>query len=250
MGDCPSGSGPFDRANKVAGTIRRMTPSVEPVELSIPENPSVAVLGGTGDQGKGLALRLAQSGLKVAIGSRQAERARAAAEETGYGCTGGTNQGVAEACDLAIVAVPWGGHATVLAGLKEQLAGKVVVDCVNPMGFDKRGAYALEVPEGSAAEQAQAILTGSTVVGAFHNVSAVLLLDRDRPTVDTDVLVLGDRRQATDAVQALADRIPGMRGVFAGRLRNSAQIESLTANLISMNRRYKIHAGIKITDLP
>lgn len=198
----------------------------------------------------GLALRLAQSGLKVAIGSRQAERANAAAEETGYGCTGGTNEDVAAACDLAIVAVPWSGHAAILPGLREQLAGKVVVDCVNPLGFDKRGAHPLEVPEGSAAEQAQAILADSTVVGAFHNVSAVLLLDRTRSSVDTDVLVLGDKRAATDAVQALADRIPGMRGVFAGRLRNSAQIESLTANLISMNRRYKIHAGIKITDLP
>ena len=227
-----------------------MTPSSEPADLSIPENPSIAVLGGTGDQGMGLAFRLAQSGLRVAIGSRQVERATAAAGDTGYGCTGGTNEEVADACDLAIVAVPWGGHAAVLAGLKQQLAGKVVVDCVNPLGFDKRGAFALEVPEGSAAEQAQSILTESTVVGAFHNVSAVLLLDRVRRTVDGDVLVLGDRRQATEAVQALADRIPGMRGVFAGRLRNSAQIEALTANLISMNRRYKIHAGIKITDLP
>lgn len=227
-----------------------MTSSIEPVDLSIPESPSVAVLGGTGDQGKGLALRFALSGLNVAIGSRQAERASAAAEETGYGCVGGTNEEVAAACDMAIVAVPWSGHAAILAGMQEQLAGKVVVDCVNPLGFDKRGAYALDVPEGSAAEQAQSILTGSAVVGAFHNVSAVLLLDRTRPTVDTDVLVLGDRREATDAVQALADRVPGMRGVFAGRLRNSAQIEALTANLISMNRRYKIHAGIKITDLP
>jgi NADPH-dependent F420 reductase len=227
-----------------------MIPSSEPANLSIPVNPRIAVLGGTGDQGKGLALRLAQSGLEVAIGSRLEERAVAAADETGFGCSGGTNEEVAANCDLAIVAVPWSGHSAVLMALGQQLAGKVVIDCVNPLGFDKRGAFALEVPEGSAAEQAQSILTESTVVGAFHNVSAVLLLDRSHPIVDTDVLVLGDRREATDAVQALADRIPGMRGVFAGRLRNSAQIEALTANLISMNRRYKIHAGIKITDLP
>lgn len=225
------------------------TPTPSP-EIAISDNPMVAVLGGTGDQGKGLALRLAQSGLRLAIGSRQESRAREAAEAVGHGCTGGTNEQVAAACDIAIIAVPWGGHAAVLADLVEPLAGKVVIDCVNPLGFDKRGAYPLEVDEGSAAEQAQSILTQSVVVGAFHNVSAVLLLDRELERVETDVLVLGDRRAATDAVQALADRIPGMRSVFAGRLRNSAQIEALTANLISINRRYKIHAGIKITDLP
>ena len=112
------------------------------------------------------------------------------------------------------------------------LAGKVVVDCVNPLGFDKQGAYALPVEEGSAAQQAAALLPDSTVVGAFHNVSAVLLEDPDVDEVDTDVLVLGDDREATDLVQALADAIPGVRGVYGGRLRNAHQVEALTANLI------------------
>ena len=113
------------------------------------------------------------------------------------------------------------------------LAGKIVIDCVNPMGFDQRGAYPLPVAEGSAAQQAAAVLPGSVVVGAFHHVSAVLLLDPEVASVDLDVLVLGDDRPATDLVQALAARIPGVRGVYAGRLRNCGQVEALTANLVS-----------------
>jgi NADPH-dependent F420 reductase len=145
--------------------------------------------------------------------------------------------------------VPWEGHSDLLSGLAAELAGKIVVDCVNPLGFDKRGAYPLPVAEGSAAEQAAGLLPESRVVAAFHHVSAVLLLDPAIETIDMDVLVLGDDRDATDTVQALAARIPGVRGVYAGRLRNSGQIEALTANLVSVNRRYKAHAGLRITDI-
>ena len=148
-----------------------------------------------------------------------------------------------------IAAVPWEGHGELLTGLAPELAGKIVVDCVNPMGFDQRGAYPLPVPEGSAAQQAAALLPDSRVVAAFHHVSAVLLLDPEVDSLDQDVLVLGDDRDATDLVQALAARIPGVRGVFAGRLRNCGQIEALTANLVSINRRYKAHAGLRITDI-
>ncbi len=145
--------------------------------------------------------------------------------------------------------MPWAGHADLIAPLVNELAEKIVIDCVNPLGFDKRGAFALAVPEGSAAEQAQHLLPQSAVVGAFHNVSSVLLREESLQEVATDTLVLGDVRAATDAVQRLAEKIPGMRGVFGGRLRNSSQIEALTANLISINRRYKAHAGIRITDV-
>ena len=103
--------------------------------------------------------------------------------------------------------------------------------------------------EGSAAQQAAAVLTGSRVVAAFHHVSAVLLLDPSVAEIDLDVLVLGDDREATDIVRALAGRIPGARGVYAGRLRNAQQVEAFTANLISINRRYKAHAGIRVTDV-
>jgi NADPH-dependent F420 reductase len=150
---------------------------------------------------------------------------------------------------VAIVAVPWEGHRELLASLAGALAGKVVIDCVNPLGFDSRGAYPLAVPEGSAAEQAAAVLGESVVVGAFHHVSAVLLLDPEVSVVNLDVMVLGDDRSATDLVQALAARIPGVRGVYAGRLRNCRQVEALTANLVSINRRYKAHAGLRITDI-
>jgi len=120
---------------------------------------------------------------------------------------------------------------------------------VNPLGFDKQGPYALTVDEGSAAEQAQLLLPDSIVVGAFHHVSAVTLEDPHAPSVDTDVLVLGDVREATELVQDLAGTVPGVRGVYGGRLRNAHQVEAFTANLISVNRRYKAHAGVRVTDL-
>jgi 8-hydroxy-5-deazaflavin:NADPH oxidoreductase len=211
---------------------------------------AIGVLGGTGDEGRGLARRLCIAGHQVTIGSRKAERAAAAAAELGGGLlSGAENREAAAAADVVIVAVPWEGHRDLLASLAEPLAGKVVIDIVNPIGFDSHGAYALRVPEGSAAEQAAAVLPDSTVVGAFHHVPAGLLLDPAVATVDMDVLVLGDSRAATDLVIALAGEIPGMRGIYGGRLRNCGQVEALTANLVSINRRYKAHAGIRITDV-
>ena len=209
----------------------------------------VGVLGGTGDQGRGLAYRLATAGNPVIIGSRSAERAQATAAELGAGVRGMANADAARESDVVIVAVPWEGHRDLLASLAGPLAGKVVIDCVNPLGFDKRGCYPLPVQAGSAAEQAAEVLPDSRVVGAFHHVSAVVLLDPEVTTVDLDVMVLGEDREATDLVQALAGRIPGIRGVYAGRLRNCGQVEALTANFVSINRRYKAHAGLRVTDI-
>jgi 8-hydroxy-5-deazaflavin:NADPH oxidoreductase len=216
----------------------------------------LAFLGGTGDQGRGLARRFAMAGHPVSIGSRSAERAEAAAVELresagprAASISGGPNADVAARADIVVVAVPWEGHEALLRAVAPVLAGKIVVDCVNPLGFDERGAYGLSVPEGSAAEQAAGLLPDSRVVAAFHHVSAVLLLDPGVEEVDTDVLVLGDDRAATDEVQALVEEIPRMRGVYAGRLRNAHQVEALTANLISVNRRYKAHAGLRVTDI-
>jgi 8-hydroxy-5-deazaflavin:NADPH oxidoreductase len=212
---------------------------------------SVGILGGTGDQGRGLALRLAAAGNRLIIGSRDAGRAAAAAASVGSApqVTGVVNEEAAAAADLVIAAIPWEGHADLLGRLAGALQGKIVVDCVNPIGFDSHGAYAIPVPEGSAAQQAAAVLGGSTVVGAFHHLSATLLLDPGVTDFSQDVLVLGDDRHATDLVQALAGRLPGVRGVYGGRLRNCGQIEALTANLVSVNRRYKAHAGVRITDI-
>jgi NADPH-dependent F420 reductase len=224
----------------------RATPSVDGLVIGI--------LGGTGDQGRGLARRFALAGHQVIIGSRSPERAVAAAQEIGHGVQGQANADAARGASVVIAAVPWEGHGDLLSGLAAELTGKIVVDCVNPLGFDQRGAYALPVAEGgpaegSAAQQAAALLPGSRVVAAFHHVSAVLLLDPEVDTIDLDVMVLGDDREATDLVQALAARIPGVRGIYAGRLRNCGQIEALTANLVSINRRYKAHAGLRVTDI-
>ena len=210
---------------------------------------NVSVLGGTGEQGRGLAQRLARAGQSVMIGSRSADRAESIAAEIGSGVAGGSNEDAARFGDIVIVAVPWDGHRELLESLASDLAGKIVVDCVNPLGFDKQGAFALPVDEGSAAQQAASVLPDSSVVAAFHHISAVLLLDDSVSSIETDVLVLGDDRDATDAVQALAGRIDGIRGIYGGRLRNAGQVEAFTANLISMNRRYKVHAGVRVTDV-
>ena len=222
-------------------TTERESPSVDGLVIGI--------FGGTGEQGRGLARRFAMAGHPVIIGSRINDRAHAVAREVGHGVRGLANRDAAREASLVIVAVPYEGHSELLVGLAPELAGKIVVDCVNPLGFDARGAYPLPVAEGSAAQQAAALLPQSRVVAAFHHVSAVLLLDPEVTSLDQDVLVLGDNREATDLVQALAARIPGMRGVYAGRLRNCGQIEALTANLVSINRRYKAHAGVRITDI-
>ena len=221
----------------------------DPRELPNIDAMKVSVLGGTGEQGRGLAQRLARAGQSVMIGSRSADRAQSIAAEIGSGVAGGSNEDAARFGDIVIVAVPWDGHRELLESLASDLAGKIVVDCVNPLGFDKQGAFALPVEEGSAAQQAASVLPDSSVVAAFHHISAVLLLDDSGSSIETDVLVLGDDRDATDAVQALAGRIDGIRGIYGGRLRNAGQVEAFTANLISMNRRYKVHAGIRVTDV-
>ncbi|WP_436494104.1 NADPH-dependent F420 reductase [Actinokineospora sp. HUAS TT18] len=214
----------------------------------------IGVLGGTGPQGRGLALRWAKAGLTVVIGSRAADRAEAAAAElrelAGVTAISGLdNAGCAAAADVVLVAVPWDGHRELLESLRAELTGKIVIDCVNPLGFDKQGPFALPVEEGSAAQQASLVLPESRVTAAFHHVSAVLLADLSVSEMDIDVLVLGDDREATDVVRALADAIPGTRGIYGGRLRNAHQVEAFTANLIAINKRYKAHAGIRVTDV-
>ena len=221
----------------------------DPRELPNIDAVNVSVLGGTGEQGRGLAQRLARAGQSVMIGSRSVDRAQSIAAEIGSGVAGGSNEDAARFGDIVIVAVPWDGHRELLESRAADLAGKIVVDCVNPLGFDKPGAFALSVDEGSAAQQAASVLPDSSVVAAFHHISAVLLLDDSVRSIQTDVLVLGDDRDATDAVQALAGRIEGIRGVYGGRLRNAGQVEAFTANLISINRRYKVHAGVRVTDV-
>ena len=185
------------------------------------------------------------------MGSRSAERAeRIAAEYPGVedaaGITGGSNLDAA-AAELVIVTVPYDGHAELLSSLAHELAGKIVVDCVNPLGFDSKGPYPLQVAAGSAAQEAAELLPESTVIAAFHHVSAVLLDDPEVHSFADDVLVLGEDRDAIAVVCELVAAIPGARGIYAGRLRNAGQVEALAANLIAINRRYKTHAGIAVS---
>ncbi len=248
-GEDPAGRAPYRPAPGVGPGGR--TGDEDPARPSGVAGLVIGILGGTGDQGRGLARRFAMAGHTVLIGSRSEDRALAAVADldAGPNLRGMANAAAAREADVVVVAVPWDGHGALVASLATELSGKIVIDCVNPVGFDKRGAFALLVEEGSAAQQTAALLPQSRVVGAFHHVSSVLLLDPEIHEVALDVLVLGDDRAATDVVQALAARIAGMRGIYAGRLRNCGQVEAFTANLIAINRRYKAHAGLRITDV-
>ncbi len=209
-------------------------------------HPSIGIVGGTGSLGRGLASRLTAAGLHITIGSRDSARARRCAQELGAGVLAASNE---QACanDLVIIAVPWSAHSETLAELAPALEGRTVIDAVNPIAVDERGPYALAVDAGSATQEAQRLLPSSVVVGAFHHLSADLL--QSVGALDADVLVVGDDREAIARVIAVIDAVPGLRGVYAGRLRNAGQIEALTANLIAINRRYRAKSGLRVTGL-
>lgn len=217
----------------------------------------IAVIGGTGPQGKGLAYRWAKHGHEVVIGSRAAEKAVPVAEEIAArvndeggspAVTGAANAEAAAAADVVVLAVPYDGHDELVASLADQLAGKVVVSCVNPLGFDKQGPYGLDV-ERSAAESAAALVPTATVVGAFHHVSAVSLWSDADYLDHEDVLVCADDAEAKDVVRELARAVTSRVGVDAGALRLARQLEPLTAVLISINKAYKTRSGIAISGL-
>ena len=217
----------------------------------------IAVMGGTGPQGKGLAFRFAQHGHTVVLGSRAAEKAMAAAEEVNGRLTGPaavelTGAANADACtdaDVVLLAVPYDGHDELVATLP--LAGKTVVSCVNPLAFDKRGAHGrvIDGGEGSAAESAQRIAPDATVVGAFHHVSAVTLWSDAEYLDEEDILVCGDSAEGKQVAIELARCVTGRDGIDGGKLRLARQLEPLTAVLISINRKYKVHSGIRISGL-
>jgi len=162
---------------------------------------------------------------------------------------GGSNVDVAGGATVVIIAFPFGRHAPRCPTSLPRSRGKVVIDCVVPMGFDEFGAYVLDTEEGSVTQQAAALLPDSHVVGAFHHLSGVLLEGLAGPTWTGDVMVVCDVREATDLEQALAGRLPGMRGIYADRLRNARQVEALTINLVSVNRRHKAHARVRVADV-
>ena len=213
----------------------------------------IGFIGGTGPEGKGLALRFAMAGERVAIGSRDERRAQDAADEVGavrggLQVSGGLNESVAAESEIIFIAVPYSGHRPTMESLRDSLDGKVVVDVVAPLRFSGGVASAAEVEEGSAAQQAQAIVPNSRVVGAFHNLSAEDLLRPD-VKIESDVIVCADDSDAKAQIMQLAETIQAVRAVDGGGLQNSRYVEELTALLININRIYKAHSTIKIVGI-
>ncbi len=214
----------------------------------------IAVMGGTGPQGKGLGYRFARHGHRVVLGSRSAEKAVVAAAElnerlggSGVETTGAANADACADADVVLLAVPYDGHDDLVASLP--LAGKTVISCVNPLAFDKRGAFGqvIDGGEGSAAESAQRIAPDATVVGAFHHVSAKNLWSEAEFLDHEDVLVCGDSAEGKAVAIELARCVTGRDGIDSGKLRLARQLEPLTAVLISINRKYKTQSGIRIS---
>jgi len=215
---------------------------------------TIGVLGGTGHEGSGLALRWAKAGYPVIIGSRDATRARAGAETIqqrlpGAAISGADNVTAASRCDIAVLTVPYAAHVATLTSVKDALRGKILVDVTVPL-VPPRVARVQLPPEGSAAVAAQSLLGPEVkVVSAFQNISAHLLEALELP-VDCDVLICGDDKEARALVAVLA-RDAGMRGIQGGSLANSAAAEALTSVLIFVNGRYKVNgAGIRFTGIP
>lgn len=206
---------------------------------------SIAVIGGTGHLGKGIARRLAKAGHAVTIGSRAAEKAEAIAAEMGHGVKGAANDDAARGKDVVIVTVPYETQAATLKQIRDKVGDAIVVDTTVPLVPPK--VMRVQLPaEGSAAARARALLgEGVTLVSAFHNVAAHKLATDE--AVACDVLVFGDDKAARAEVVALAGEM-GLRGLHGGALVNSAAAEALTSVLIFLNKTYRVDgAGIQIT---
>jgi 8-hydroxy-5-deazaflavin:NADPH oxidoreductase len=210
---------------------------------------NVAIVGGTGNLGSALALRLGAPGVKIIIGSRDAEKAKNAVATLtpklrAGELVGTTNREAVKDADFVVIAVPYEGHAQMVSDLKGQLAGKIVIDTVVPLNKVKP----FVPPAGSALQEAQQILNGEApVVGALHNISAVDLGDVDAPL--GDVLVCGDDAAAKQRVIEIIQRI-GATAYDAGPASNAYVIEGLTGVIIALNRKYKSkHGSIRITGI-
>ncbi len=218
----------------------------------------IAVLGGTGPEGFGLALRWVRAGETVIIGSRDAARAREAAAKIRAAVgskamiSGEENSTACAAADLLVLTIPFEGHCTLLKQIKASIPeGSIVVDTTVPLAASVggRATRTLGIWEGSAAQQtAELVPPGVSVVAAFHNTSAEVL-GGDTP-VDCDVIVCSDDADASKTVRTLAAKIPGVRAIDGGKLENARILEQITALLIGLNIRHKGHSGIRITGLP
>jgi NADPH-dependent F420 reductase len=218
---------------------------------------TIAIIGGTGPEGSGLALRWARAGETIIIGSRDADRAAATAasiaERTRQtNISGADNASACAAADIVVLTIPFEAHAETLKHLKPSLrSGQIVVDATVPLAASVGGkpTQPLGVWQGSAAQQAAELVPqGVAVVAAFHNVSADCL-NEDAP-VDCDVIVCSDNKEASKKIRELARKIPGLRAIDGGRLENARIVEQITALQIGLNIRHKGRAGIRITGLP
>ncbi len=218
---------------------------------------TIALLGGTGAEGVGLALRWAKAGETVVIGSREAARARDAAERikqivAGAQVSGEENVAACAAANIVVLTIPFAGHAALLKQIKPAIrAGTIVVDTTVPLAasLGGRASRTLGVWQGSAAQQCAELLPKEIpVVAAFQNLGAKLL-SYDGPA-ECDVIVCGDHAEANRAVRALAVKIAGVRAIDGGSLENARILEQITALLIGLNIRYKAETGIRITGLP
>jgi 8-hydroxy-5-deazaflavin:NADPH oxidoreductase len=211
-------------------------------------------VGGTGPQGRGLGLRLAQAGHPVLLGSRDPAKAEEAVakvhgKDPDVDVRGVSNAEACTAADVVFITIPYGGQAAALEDLADAIGDKIVVNCVNALAFDERGPHPVSVAAGSAAEESQQLLPRARVVGAFQNVSATKLLRPPDP-IEADVLICGDDEDARAAVAPLVERIPGLHPVDAGPLRLARPIEELTAVLLAVNKRTGGHSSIRLTGLP
>ncbi len=214
----------------------------------------IGIIGGTGPMGRGLAARFARAGVEVVIGSRDAARGEATAAELvarlgdGAAAVTGASNADAGRCPVVVLAVPYDSLEPTLDMIAETAREALLVSTVNPLAFDGDGPRPLLLEAGSAAEEVALRFPDARVVAAFNTVAGPVLNDLDQP-VEDDVLVAGDDQEAVDAIVALADRIEGARGVAAGRLRLAVVLESLTPVLISVNSRYRTHAGVRLSRL-
>ena len=214
---------------------------------------SIAIIGGTGPEGRGLGLRFAMAGHRVVLGSRDAGRAAEAAASVlqlapGLPVTGIANADAVRDADWVVLSVPYNGLAPTVQALAPSLAGKLVISVVAPLSFDGGRPRAVFVPEGSAAQQVAALLPESQVASAFHHLSAQDLLDPEHP-LECDVIVCADVPEAKQQVMDLAGRLKGLRPVDGGSLENSRYVEELTALLLHVNRRYKTRASVRLLGL-
>lgn len=224
----------------------------------MPDAHPIAILGGTGPAGMGLALRWARAGEPVIIGSREAQRAQETASEIKKKAgnqavvSGLENSAACAAADLLVLTVPFEGQATLLKQLKSAVRpGSILIDATVALAASVggRASRTLGVWQGSAAQQAAELVPkGVSVAAAFHNLSAELLNGDE--ALDCDVIVCSDDANATQLARALAAKIPGVRAIDGGKLENARTLEQITALLVGLNIRHKGHGGIRITGLP